>query len=145
MFVPCLTTSHWMTVIITTKHLQGQTILLSEPKIPLKRMTIWTQPSVMGPNEFSHVFPRPLGGGVIIGGVRLDNDWDETFDLSRVDNIKNRACKLVPELGKPEDLQVVRYNVGLRRTFSSSVDHPFRRFRLTCIDQHSEPYGRPKG
>jgi D-amino-acid oxidase len=83
-------------------------------------MYIWTQPSVLGPNEFSHVFPRPLGGGVIIGGVAIDNDWDESFDVSRVQRIKQRACQLAPELGKPEDLQIVRHNVGLRREFSLS-------------------------
>jgi hypothetical protein len=80
-------------------------------------MYIWTQPSLFGPDEFSHVFPRPLGGGIIIGGVRLNNDWDDSFDLAITDRIKKRACQLCPELGKPEDLQVVRCNVGLRRKY----------------------------
>ncbi|RAO68313.1 uncharacterized protein BHQ10_004325 [Talaromyces amestolkiae] len=93
---------------------KGQTILISEPKKPLPRMSVWTQPSIFPPGEFSHVFPRPLGGGVIIGGVRLDNDWDGSFDESRVERIKQRACQLAPELGKPDDLQVVRHNIGLR-------------------------------
>ncbi|KAE8552664.1 hypothetical protein EYB25_004043 [Talaromyces marneffei] len=93
---------------------KGQTILISEPKKPLERMTIWTQPSIFPPGEFCHVFPRPLGGGIIIGGVRLENDWDDSFDESRVERIKQRACQLAPELGKPEDLQIVRNNVGLR-------------------------------
>lgn len=83
----------------------------------MERMYVWTQPSIFPSNEFSHVFPRPLGGGVIIGGVRLDNDWDGSFDHSRVERIKQRACQLAPELGKPEDLQVVRNNIGLRRKF----------------------------
>lgn len=78
-------------------------------------MYIWAQPSIFGPNEFAHVFPRPLGGGIIIGGVRRDNDWDGSVDLSLADRIKMRACQLCPELGKPEDLQVIQHNVGLRR------------------------------
>jgi hypothetical protein len=89
-------------------------------------MSVWTQPSIFPPGEFSHVFPRPLGGGVIIGGVRLDNDWDGSFDESRVERIKQRACQLAPELGKPEDLQIVRNNIGLRRKSISSLTNTER-------------------
>jgi D-amino-acid oxidase len=79
-------------------------------------MYVWVQPSLFGPDEFSHVFPRPLGGGIIIGGVRLNNEWNDSFDVSLAGRVKQRACQLCPELGKPEDLQVIRHNVGLRRT-----------------------------
>jgi len=81
-------------------------------------MYVWTQPSLFPENEFSHVFPRPLGGGIIIGGVRLDGELNETLDASRTERIKQRACQLCPELGRPEDLQVISQNVGLRRKFS---------------------------
>lgn len=80
-------------------------------------MYIWIQPSLFGADEFSHVFPRPHGGGIIIGGVRLNNEWDDSFDHSLTDRMKQRAYQLCPELGKPEDLQVVRCNVGLRRKY----------------------------
>lgn len=112
---------HLLRATVDTNHQQGQTILISEPKKPLERMSVWTQASIFPPGEFSHVFPRPLGGGVIIGGVRLDNDWDGSFDESRVERIKQRACQLAPELGKPDDLQVVRHNIGLRRKFTSPL------------------------
>lgn len=92
-------------------------------------MHIWVQPSLFGPDMFSHVFPRPLGGGIVIGGLRLDNIWDDSFDVSLSDCLKRWACQLCPELGKPDDLQVVQNNVGLRRrcfrilllTFNKSV------------------------
>ena len=29
--------------------------------------------------------------------------------------IKQRCCALVPELGRPEDLKVIKHGVGLRR------------------------------
>lgn len=81
-------------------------------------MYVFTESSTFPENEFSHVFPRPLGGGVIIGGIRLDNDESEAIDLSCSDRIKKRACELCPELGKPGELQVISYNIGLRRTYS---------------------------
>ncbi|KAL2428989.1 D-amino-acid oxidase [Exophiala dermatitidis] len=91
---------------------KGQTILIAQPKEPLKRM--YVQTSAAWDNEFAHVFPRPLGGGVIIGGVRRDNDWTGEPDLELAERIKRRCCALAPELGRPEDLQVISHNVGLR-------------------------------
>ncbi|EHY57422.1 hypothetical protein HRR83_002908 [Exophiala dermatitidis] len=91
---------------------KGQTLLIAQPKEPLKRM--YVQTSAAWDNEFAHVFPRPLGGGVIIGGVRRDNDWTAEPDLELAERIKQRCCALAPELGRPEDLQVISHNVGLR-------------------------------
>ncbi|KAK5407974.1 hypothetical protein LTR06_007717 [Exophiala xenobiotica] len=94
---------------------KGQTILIAEPKTPLKRMYI-SSSAAWPAGEFAHVFPRPLGGGVIIGGVRRDNDWTAEPDMKLAERIKQRCCALAPELGKPEDLQVLSHNVGLRPT-----------------------------
>lgn len=77
----------------------------------------WHQPSRFGPHEFSHIFPRPLGAGVIIGGVRLGRDADPTPDMALAARIKQRACELCPQLGKPDEVQVIRHNVGFRREF----------------------------
>jgi D-amino-acid oxidase len=84
-------------------------------------MHVWFQPALFPENEFAHVFPRPLGGGIIIGGVRLDNDHDEVLDASRTERIKQRACQLCPELGRPEELQVISQNVGLRRKLNPAI------------------------
>ncbi|KAI1617869.1 D-amino-acid oxidase, variant 2 [Exophiala viscosa] len=92
---------------------KGQTLLIAEPITPLKRMYIQKNAS-WGDNEFAHVFPRPLGGGIILGGVRRDNDWTAEPDMELAERIKQRCCALAPELGKPEDLQVLSHNVGLR-------------------------------
>ncbi|KAL1868998.1 hypothetical protein Plec18167_008000 [Paecilomyces lecythidis] len=92
---------------------KGQTLLIAEPKTPIRKMYIWDS-SKFGNNEFSHVFPRPLGGGIIIGGVKIDNDWDDKPDMARAERIKERACQLCPELGRPDQLQVISHNVGLR-------------------------------
>ncbi len=93
---------------------KGVTLLLSEPQVLLKRISVRFS-SKWAPGEFSHVFPRPLGGGVIIGGVRRDHDWTAEPDIPLTERIKQRACELEPGLGRPEDLKVVSINVGLRR------------------------------
>lgn len=54
-------------------------------------------------------------GGVVLGGCRLDNDWTGDVDETLVEDIKQRCCALAPELGKPEDLNVIYHAVGLRR------------------------------
>ena len=68
----------------------------------------------------TYVFPRPLGGGVILGGSRQDNDWSAEWDEALGQDIIRRCCELCPELGRPEDLQIIAKNVGLRREFSLS-------------------------
>jgi D-amino-acid oxidase len=52
---------------------------------------------------------------VILGGSRQDNDWSAEWDEELGQDIMKRCCELCPELGKPEDLQVIARNVGLRR------------------------------
>jgi D-amino-acid oxidase len=65
----------------------------------------------------AYVFPRPLGGGVILGGSRDDNNWSDEWDEKLGKEIMERCCALAPELGRPEDLQVISKNIGLRRKF----------------------------
>ncbi|KAI5286143.1 hypothetical protein KEM52_002126, partial [Ascosphaera acerosa] len=93
---------------------QGQTVLLEDTRGGLADMAMWFEGPGMGPTEFAHVFPRPFGGGIVVGGVRLANDWAGQADARRAETIKERACRLEPRLGKPQDLRVVRHNVGLR-------------------------------
>lgn len=68
----------------------------------------------LGSNS-THVFPRGRDGGVILGGCRFNGDWSENFDPEIGEGIKKRCCALVPELGKPEDLRILKQGVGLRR------------------------------
>ncbi|OSS53068.1 hypothetical protein B5807_02063 [Epicoccum nigrum] len=91
---------------------RGQTVLIAEPKTPLKRM-YFHSPKRIDPTT-TYVFPRTLGGGVILGGSRQDNDWSNEWDPELEAQILERACKLAPELGKPEDLQIIGRNIGLR-------------------------------
>lgn len=67
--------------------------------------------------EATHIFPRGNGGssGVILGGCRQKGDWNGEPDLGFAEVIKRRCCALVPELGLPDDLRVIKHGVGLRR------------------------------
>jgi hypothetical protein len=56
---------------------------------------------------------------VILGGSRQDNDWSEEWNEELGQDIMKRCCELCPELGKPEDLQIISRNVGLRRKYRS--------------------------
>lgn len=69
--------------------------------------------------EATHVFPRgPNGrGGVILGGCRQKNNWNGEVDLEFAEVIKKRCCALVPQLGKPENLRVIKHGVGFRREY----------------------------
>lgn len=92
---------------------RGQTVLVAEPKTPIPRMYL-RAPHRIDPVA-AYVFPRPNGGGVILGGCRQDGNWDPEVDMDLAKEIMKRCCNVCPELGKPEDLQVISYNVGLRR------------------------------
>ena len=54
---------------------------------------------------------------MILGGSREDNNWSDVWDEELGQKILQRCCALCPELGKPEDLQVISKNIGLRRKF----------------------------
>jgi D-amino-acid oxidase len=40
--------------------------------------------------------------------------WTGEVDLKLAEDIKKRCCELCPELGKLEDLKVIRHGLGLR-------------------------------
>ena len=61
------------------------------------------------------VFPRGKHSGVIPGGCRLNGDWDEKFEEELGERIEQKCYVLVPELGKREDLGVIKEGLGFRR------------------------------
>ncbi|KAJ9157712.1 putative D-amino acid oxidase [Pleurostoma richardsiae] len=91
---------------------RGQVMLVETPKTPLKTMYFRSPRRV--DSDTTYVFPRHPSGGVILGGCRVDNDWNGEPDLGFAEDIKKRCCALAPELGKPEDLKVIYHAVGLR-------------------------------
>ncbi|KAI0473445.1 FAD dependent oxidoreductase [Xylariaceae sp. FL0804] len=91
---------------------RGQTVLVEQPLVPLERM-YFRSPSRVD-NDTTYVFQRPMAGGVVLGGCREDGNWNGEADPEMAKQIIERCCKLAPELGKPEDVRVIRHGVGLR-------------------------------
>jgi len=87
--------------------------------VPIPRMYIRSPKRVH--KDTTYVFPRPLGGGVILGGSRQDGNWSSEPDMELAKQIMGKCCRLCPELGKVEDLKVLGHGVGLRRMFFSSL------------------------
>ncbi|KAL1861098.1 hypothetical protein Plec18170_001613 [Paecilomyces lecythidis] len=90
---------------------RGQILLVEGPEEPIRRMA-FRAPHRDG--EATHVFPRGERGGVILGGCRQKDNWDGEADMEFADVIKKRCCALVPELGDPKDLKIIKHGVGLR-------------------------------
>jgi glycine/D-amino acid oxidase-like deaminating enzyme len=67
---------------------RGQTILIAEPKTPLERL-YFRSPKRIDPTT-TYVFPRPLGGGVILGGSRQEGDWSAEVDMELSKDIMRR-------------------------------------------------------
>ncbi|KAF2277856.1 FAD dependent oxidoreductase [Westerdykella ornata] len=99
---------------------RGQTVLVAEPEVPIPRMYI-RSPKRSDP-DCAYVFPRPLGGGVILGGSREEGDWNGEPDMALAEKIMKSCCELCPELGpRWQDLQVISHNVGLRPSRKGGV------------------------
>jgi len=94
---------------------RGQVMLVENPKIPMTRMYFRSPQRVN--KDTTYIFPRNPGGGVILGGCRVDNDWSGEVNMDFAEDIKKRCCALAQELGRPEDLKVIQHGVGLRRKF----------------------------
>jgi D-amino-acid oxidase len=93
---------------------RGQILLVESPAKPLKTM-YFRAPDRDG--EATHIFPRGDQGasGIILGGCRQKHNWNGEVEMAFAEVIKARCCALAPELGRPEDLRVIKHGVGLRR------------------------------
>ncbi|KAH7121860.1 FAD dependent oxidoreductase [Dactylonectria estremocensis] len=91
---------------------RGQTVLVEQPIQPLKKMYFRSPRRV--DNDTTYVFQRPLAGGIVLGGCREDGNWDGKVNPDFALEIMKRCCALAPELGRPEDLKVIKHGVGLR-------------------------------
>ncbi|CAG8947946.1 unnamed protein product [Penicillium salamii] len=94
----------------------SKVLLVENPSDGIHRMYYRSSRRLGSHNTY--VFPRGKHGGVILGGCRLNDNWDPTFDPALGESIKQKCCSLAPELGKPDDLRVLQQGVGFRRESS---------------------------
>lgn len=92
--------------------IQGQVMLVESTKIDISKM--YFRSPARTHSDTTYVFPRGKHGGIILGGCRVDNVWKGEVSLEFAEDIKRRCCALAPELGKPEDLKVIKHGLGLR-------------------------------
>lgn len=95
-------------------------MLVQGPEKPIEKM-YFRAPHRDG--EATHIFPRGERGGVILGGCRQKDSWDAETDMEFAEVIKRRCCALVPQLGKPEDLKIVKHGVGFRRKMKHFIPY----------------------
>lgn len=67
--------------------------------------------------DTTYVFPRGRDGGVVLGGTREDGVWSGTWNEEAERGILERCVALCPELGKVEELKILKRGIGLRRKF----------------------------
>lgn len=100
--------------------IRGQTLLVRPPnkQHPYKYKTI-THQSADG--QWTFVIPRPLDGGVVIGGTKQKYAISDKPDPEDTKEITTRAKILFPELfstnssnGKEPELDIIKINVGFR-------------------------------
>eukprot|EP00996_Jenningsia_fusiforme_P001453 NODE_2335_length_1227_cov_41.479626_g2129_i0.p1 GENE.NODE_2335_length_1227_cov_41.479626_g2129_i0~~NODE_2335_length_1227_cov_41.479626_g2129_i0.p1 ORF type:complete len:267 (-),score=1.54 NODE_2335_length_1227_cov_41.479626_g2129_i0:71-871(-) len=64
--------------------------------------------------DTTYVFPRGRDGGVVLGGTREDGVWTGEWKKEAEKGILERCVALCPDLGKVEDLKIIKRGVGLR-------------------------------
>lgn len=89
--------------------IRGQTVLVRSGLSEDKTVTIQHKNG-----DWTFCIPRPLGGGIVVGGTKQVGDWCTDVRGEEVDAVLGRAQKfLLPDL--PENKwDVVRVNVGFR-------------------------------
>ncbi|KAH7267791.1 FAD dependent oxidoreductase [Fusarium redolens] len=91
---------------------KGQVYIVEAPPSGISKM--YFRSSQRLGSHSTHVFPRGKDGGVVLGGCRLNGDSNEQFDPVIGQGIKERCCALVPELGRAENLRIIKQGVGFR-------------------------------
>ncbi|OBA24319.1 FAD dependent oxidoreductase [Metschnikowia bicuspidata var. bicuspidata NRRL YB-4993] len=114
--------------------IRGQTLLINAPNIP--KNTKFTVTHQLNDGLWTFYIPRPLYGGVILGGTKQPHDtYPEPRD-EETEALKQRGARLFPELMRTDAsgnkfFDVVRVNVGFR---------PARKGGVNISESHHDGY-----
>ncbi|KAH3663515.1 hypothetical protein OGAPHI_004916 [Ogataea philodendri] len=103
----------------TTFPIRGQTLLVKAPEnCPYRKETITYQ---LADGRFRFVIPRPLDGGVILGGTKQPGDLSSSVSEEDTASLIADGKKRFPELLIDGEFQVKRVNVGFRPARKAGV------------------------
>lgn len=97
--------------------IRGQTLLINPPTgNKYAKSTVTHQ---LAKNEWTFCIPRPLDGGMILGGTKQPHDTDEAPRAADTVALLKRGADIFPELMKEDEsgkkyFDIARVNVGFR-------------------------------
>ncbi|GMM30405.1 hypothetical protein DAMA08_031500 [Martiniozyma asiatica (nom. inval.)] len=95
--------------------IRGQTLLVRPPKSVLKEYQSKTITYQLANGEWTFVIPRPLNGGLIVGGTKLVNSSKANVDDKETESLISNAKLKFPDLFNSEgNLDILKVNVGFR-------------------------------
>lgn len=97
--------------------IRGQTLLINPPTG--NKFANTTVTHQLASNEWTFCIPRPLDGGMILGGTKQPHETDDAPRPADTHALLERGAKLFPELMKVDNcglkyFDIVRVNVGFR-------------------------------
>lgn len=92
--------------------IRGQTLLIRPPTDNKYAKTTVTRQLKDG--VWTFCIPRPLDGGMIVGGTKQINDYYQGVRAEDTLQLKTKGAELFPELLKDGEFDIVNINVGFR-------------------------------
>jgi FAD dependent oxidoreductase. len=125
--------------------IRGQTLLIHPPlDCPLKKSTITYQQQ---DGKWTFTVPRPLNGGIILGGTKQPNDTFTGVRESDTADLVERGTKVFPELMKTDSrtgekyLDIIRVNVGFRPARKGGINISLDRKHGSILNDVINNYG----
>lgn len=103
--------------------IRGQTLSVRPPLHQLEKFENQTITYQLANGEWCFCIPRPLNGGIIVGGSKNEENFKDTPDDYETTRLISNASEKFPELFETKDgkLDILRVNVGFRPARNGGV------------------------